>query len=1162
MDPLQASDPPAIGGFQLLNRLGSGGMGRVYLGVSPAGERVAVKVINDGLLDDPHVRERFAAEVQALKTVFGPRVAALVSAAPAGERPWLAVEYVPGRTLHDHVTRHGPLETRLTAILGASLAEGLATIHAAGLLHRDLKPHNIVLGGDGPTVIDFGLAVLTERKHVLTQTGAIIGTLVCMAPEQVKGERQPTTALDVYALGATLVYAVTGRYPYDADNAAALVYKIISPEIRADLTEVSPGLADLLHRMLAVDPADRPLLPEVTAELVRLATAETTATEARQDLVKATFHAAPPKAVDRSRAVSRWPFVGRRAEVARLEELLTAGACGAVLLDGPSGVGKTRLAEEFLAYARALGHGTAQVAATASASVVPLSALAPILPEGPGLGDPHALFDAVRARVAGQAGAGRFVLAVDDVDLLDPTSLALLGYLLADARLFLIATKRREAEIPDTLDALWRRGDAVRLELGPLDRQGVETLLHLALGGPVTAGAAHAFWTASLGNALYLRELVENARREGTLTEADGVWRLNGGLSLGSGVTGLVAESLRDLDEPAREVVERLALCQPLGLDDLLVTTALPVLTRLENLGVIRLREDGRRQEILLGHPLHAQVLRESIPRLRARALLLAQVAAVEEHGARRQGDPLLLASWRLDATGTADPELLAQAALLALHGHDVGRAERLTRAALRHGPNSRAALLLGESLGEQGRHAEAEEVMAAAFQDAPDDEAEQIALIRATNLFYGLGRAEDAFACLREARERGGPDAEPGVAAIEALLLSATGRAAEALDRIGETPPEGPPRRRVLWLRSRGLALAGSGRVEQAVEVARLAFDEHVRLDDRLAVYHPAGQLITLSGALLEAGEFDEAEQAAREGRRLATVDEAGSLAMWFPWNLGSALLARGRPESAARHFREGLALARAFTHPVAELFQLAGLVLAAAQLGAPGDPDLVRAFEERALIPMDHSDVDRARAWLLVANGDTAAACDLLRDAAAGHRTAGRVTAAVAVLHDLVRLGDPEPLATWELPMEGRYAAARVGHAKALHARDPQVLATVAGRLRALGADLAAAEALVAAAGLENDSRQAARHLLAADDLVAWCEGAQTPGLAGATSFSRAERDVARLAAQGRTAPEIAERLVLPLDSVSRELESVYYKLGLTTREDLAAVLVAERA
>ncbi|KWX01082.1 Serine/threonine protein kinase [Carbonactinospora thermoautotrophica] len=286
---LTPSDPDRIGPFALRARLGAGGMGVVYLGVSVAGERVAVKVIRSGVLDDDQARARFAREVEALKIVFGPRVSSLVDADPEAEEPWLAVEYVPGRTLKQHVAEHGPLPPELVAILGAALAEGLASIHKAGLLHRDLKPHNIMLGPDGPIVIDFGLATLVERKQALTQTGMLIGTLLCMPPEQARGEKDLTAAADVYALGATLLYAATGHYPYDAANPLALLQRITDANHPPLLQDAPIQLAPLLAEMLSHDPEDRPALDELTERLVHLvAEYGLTAEQARRRLIAAT----------------------------------------------------------------------------------------------------------------------------------------------------------------------------------------------------------------------------------------------------------------------------------------------------------------------------------------------------------------------------------------------------------------------------------------------------------------------------------------------------------------------------------------------------------------------------------------------------------------------------------------------------------------------------------------------------------------------------------------------------------------------------------------------------------------------------------------------------------------------------------------------------------
>ncbi|MFD0902087.1 serine/threonine-protein kinase [Actinomadura sediminis] len=266
---MDRSDPQRIGGrITLRGRLGFGGMGRVYYGVTDGHEQVAVKVIRAELIDRDEVRERFARETEALRNVQGAHIASLVDASDTGdEKPWLAMEFVRGLTLKEFVSERGPLGVEQAAALGVLLADALRDVHEAGLLHRDLKPANVILGRDGPMVIDLGLVAFAEGPTDLTTSTATLGTPACMAPEQALTPKQITAAADVHSLGATLLYTLTGHYPYKADTMVALMAKIISADAPPDVTGLPDAFAGPVAAMLAHDPQSRPTVAEARARL-------------------------------------------------------------------------------------------------------------------------------------------------------------------------------------------------------------------------------------------------------------------------------------------------------------------------------------------------------------------------------------------------------------------------------------------------------------------------------------------------------------------------------------------------------------------------------------------------------------------------------------------------------------------------------------------------------------------------------------------------------------------------------------------------------------------------------------------------------------------------------------------------------------------------------
>jgi outer membrane protein assembly factor BamB len=259
MQPLEEDDPRAAGEFRLRARLGAGGMGQVYLGYSPAGRAVAVKICHPEFAADPAFVTRFAREVAAARAVNGLYTAQVIGAGPDDSPPWLATSYVPGPSLQHAVTGHGPLPGPAVWRLAAGLAEALQAVHARGLVHRDLKPTNVLLASDGPRLIDFGIARAVDGI-ALTTVGYVLGTPAYMSPEQADG--QPASpASDVFALGSVLCFAATGGPPFGDGEPAAVLYRIVHAEPALD--PVPGALRDLVAGCLAKDPADRPALAQV-----------------------------------------------------------------------------------------------------------------------------------------------------------------------------------------------------------------------------------------------------------------------------------------------------------------------------------------------------------------------------------------------------------------------------------------------------------------------------------------------------------------------------------------------------------------------------------------------------------------------------------------------------------------------------------------------------------------------------------------------------------------------------------------------------------------------------------------------------------------------------------------------------------------------------------
>lgn len=273
MKPLEVGEPTVVGPYRLLGRLGSGGMGRVYLGRSAGGRTVAVKIVHPHLALDEEFRTRFRREVAAARRVGGAYTAQVLDADPDAPVPWVATGYAAGPSVTAAVADTGPLPEHSVRVLGAGLAEALSAVHGLDLVHRDVKPSNVLLTLDGPLLIDFGIARATDGTASLTSTGVSVGSPGYMSPEQILG-KGVTGAADVFSLGAVLAYAATGSSPFPGDSSAALLYKVVHEE--PELGSLSGELREVVVDCLAKDPSGRPstaalasrLAPEGAARLV------------------------------------------------------------------------------------------------------------------------------------------------------------------------------------------------------------------------------------------------------------------------------------------------------------------------------------------------------------------------------------------------------------------------------------------------------------------------------------------------------------------------------------------------------------------------------------------------------------------------------------------------------------------------------------------------------------------------------------------------------------------------------------------------------------------------------------------------------------------------------------------------------------------------------
>lgn len=862
-----------------------------------------------------------------------------------------------------------------------------------------------------------------------------------------------------------------------------------------------------------------------------------------------------------------WPLVGRDALLGRVTTALLTRGMRRMLLTGETGVGKSRIATAAAEAAEAAGDLVISLHGNPMLSAVPLGVAGALVPDGAPIDDPLALFTFVRQDLVTRAAGRRIVLHVASAAIIDTVTTALIGQLTAAHVVMFIATIRTGDVLPEPLASGWSPDDSMRFDVPPLTKPEAGELLQRALGGIVAWHVTDELHAASGGNPLYLRELVVGAVAAGRLLVIAGTWQLTGDPVATPALRDLVAGHVRSLDDAARDVVERLAVCGELAVSHL--GDASEVLSGLEETGIVAIGSGHGGLTVRLAQDSYATVIRDGLSMLRRTTIAREHADRFERDG--RAEDVLRITLLRLDARQPVSDESLLAAAELAALARDYRTVERLTGAASSlDAADPRLLLRRGAALSRLGLLTEAIATLdaAAARADAVGADPGLTVEIAIANAFArgsivdGTGPAIEALDALPPALAQ-----SPGVALVRSTMLLWEHRAAEArklLDGVAAAF-EGSPFERALFVNSLAPVLSAEGDDESA-----LAGIQSVLETARAAGPAWPIPLATIEGThaelLLQAGRHEAAFEAALRGLRIATAGDDQFITRYLEFTLGRIELERGRLEAAARWCQEvvGGALSRG---PISLVAPAAG-ALAMVRL-AQGDDAAAR--DALALIPpgrhLFNPPAVLAAGMTAARAGDLAEAAVILLGAADRAEQTGYPTLACWYLFTLARWGDPARAADG---LE-RLGAAGAGELTALQARHARAEATgnrveltaVGDDWERRGAKLYAAEALASAARLAQTAGEprAATGLQArSDTLVALTQGAATPLLrftATLVPLTAREREIAALAARGTASKDIADRLFLSVRTVDNHLQSIYGKLGIRGRRELASAI-----
>lgn len=871
-----------------------------------------------------------------------------------------------------------------------------------------------------------------------------------------------------------------------------------------------------------------------------------------------------------SPAAVQWPFVGRDELVTLLRSLWSGGLSRGVLVHGPAGIGKTRLADEFTG---SLGDDAPVLRCVGSPASqnTPYAAIAHLIPAGvtTSADRPSQVLAAVRT----QLGGGRRILVADDIAFLDEASLSLFGHLLALGELFLLGTVRVGHLIPPGLDALTRSYGLHHITVQALDDHAVATAAAEVVGAPLEPLSAQRLIDSTGGNPLYLRELLLQSVAAGAVTILpSGQARIELSAAAAPRLVELVGNRLAAVPATLVPLLHLVAVAEPLTAGDVERAGLTDAAVRLEQQGWLRVDARGRAPEIRLAHPLHSEVLRSTMGALEYRRQVGHAAEILRSRAEPERDDPLRIALWELDAGLEPSAAVLLDGARRARAAVDLASALRLVEASYGIEPTQAAQHIWLEVLFLLSRFEEAERVGTLPFEGTPDlSLTVSSMMLRMDNLLWGMGdpiRAHDLVDSYRPQFARIGIDAL--LAVPHAFIHGVDGRSAQALELLGPVPDD--PGLFLLSSLAHINARAGRGHFDEVERLCQRGLDILHAMPDPRASMDPIFFRLNRGMARNHSGRSAEVYAEFVLAYGMVVEERQSFMRCFVGFVTGQAALNLGFLESADQWFAETDAATRELSLPTARRIALGGRAAVAGQRGDTAGA--ARYLAELDSLPPDvafmRAETQAGRSWALHCLGRPMEAREGLRVVTEWAVAADEPVAALVALTEASRLGD-ERWAAEQLPriaelgsVEGPFAAARVLFVNAFATRVGADLLAAAAACAAVDVHLLAAEAATLALQAferAGDRRGAsAARALAATELVA-CDGADTPALRTVESLvsplSSRETEVARLAALGITSKEIAERLYLSSRTVENHLQRVYAKLGVNGRDDLAGRL-----